>query len=183
MAATVPTKEPETITAGDSAEWIRSFSDYPANAGWTLSYAFLREGDGQQITISATASGADHAVNLLPADTAGYLDGQYYGQAYVTSATKRVTVGSFRIQILPNFAGASNADPRSKAKRILDALDGVALKLATKSTVSATIEGVQMVFRDDEKFIKIRNYWLSVYQSESPDTSKRRILGRFVSPT
>jgi hypothetical protein len=62
-------------------------------------------------------------------------------------------------------------------------LDDVALKLATKTTVSATIEGVQMIFRDDEKFIKTRNYWLSVYQSETFGTSKRRILSRFVSPS
>ena len=40
MAATVPTKEPLTIRAGDTIEWTKSIDDYKASNGWKLKYAY-----------------------------------------------------------------------------------------------------------------------------------------------
>jgi len=40
MAATIPTKEPLTIRAGDTIKWKRSIDDYKASDGWTLKYAY-----------------------------------------------------------------------------------------------------------------------------------------------
>ena len=55
MAATVPTKEPLTIRAGDTIEWTKSIDDYKASDGWTLSYSF--RGTGGTIDITSTADG------------------------------------------------------------------------------------------------------------------------------
>ena len=55
MAATVPTKEPLTIRAGDTIEWTKSLDDYKASAGWTLSYSF--RGTGGTIDITSSAGG------------------------------------------------------------------------------------------------------------------------------
>ena len=55
MAATVPTKEPLTIRAGDTIEWTKSIDDYKASDGWTLSYSF--RGTGGTIDITNSAEG------------------------------------------------------------------------------------------------------------------------------
>ena len=55
MAATIPTKEPLTIRAGDTIEWTKSIDDYKASDGWTLSYSF--RGTGGTIDITSTAEG------------------------------------------------------------------------------------------------------------------------------
>lgn len=34
MAAETPTKEPETVRAGDTIKWKKSVSDYAASDGW-----------------------------------------------------------------------------------------------------------------------------------------------------
>ena len=55
MAATIPTKEPLTIRAGDTIKWTKSLDDYIASDGWTLSYSF--RGTGGMIDITSTADG------------------------------------------------------------------------------------------------------------------------------
>ena len=55
MAATVPTKEPLTIRAGDTIEWTKSINDYKARDGWTLKYAF--RGSAGTIDITGSADG------------------------------------------------------------------------------------------------------------------------------
>ena len=44
MAATIPTKEPLTIRAGDPIEWTKSIEDYKASDSWTLKYSRARTG-------------------------------------------------------------------------------------------------------------------------------------------
>ena len=65
--ASIPTTEPETITAGDSLTWKRTLADYPAGT-WTLKYRLINA-DGK-IDITATASGTDHLVSVEPATSA-----------------------------------------------------------------------------------------------------------------
>ncbi len=55
MAATIPTKEPLTIRAGDTIKWTKSLDDYKASDGWTLSYSF--RGTGGTIDITSTTEG------------------------------------------------------------------------------------------------------------------------------
>ena len=70
MAATVPTKEPLTIRAGDTIEWTKSIDDYKASDGWTLSYSF--RGTGGTIDITSSADGDDHAISIAPATSTAY---------------------------------------------------------------------------------------------------------------
>ena len=44
MATDIPTKEPLTIRAGDTIEWIKNIDDYKASDGGTLKYARARTG-------------------------------------------------------------------------------------------------------------------------------------------
>jgi len=69
MAHTVPTAVPASLRAGDTATWLRSLADYPASDGWVLSYVLVKT--GAQIAITATASGADHLVEVDAATNNG----------------------------------------------------------------------------------------------------------------
>lgn len=112
---------PKKITAGDSAEWTLSLSDYPAGDGWALSYALVAS--GSQITFTGAASGDDHKITLAAATTSGWTAGKYRYQAYVTLGSDRETVETGEIEIRPNFATlGSGYDGRSQWQKILDSL-------------------------------------------------------------
>ncbi len=180
MAAAIPTLEPVSITAGNTAKWTRSFSDYPASDGWVLSYAFLRESDGQPVSITATASGGDHLVNVDAGTTVQWMAGDYNGQGYVSKAGERYLVWTGRLTVAPDFVSAGAIDTRSQARRILAALDNTFEKLARKQVVDAVIEGVQFKFRSYDEFLRARNYWAGVVLKE---TGKRKnIYARFTNP-
>ena len=44
MAPSIPTTEPETLTAGTTAKWTRSWTDFPAADAWAISYKFRGAG-------------------------------------------------------------------------------------------------------------------------------------------
>jgi hypothetical protein len=131
MAASIPTREPQQIAAGDTATWKISLADFPAGDGWTLSYVLLRLGTGVKILITSSASSDDHLVNVAPADTALWIPGDYDWQAYVADGTDRHQVGQGKLVITPNFSAAEDGfDNRTTARKTLDALEAAILKLS-----------------------------------------------------
>ncbi len=107
MSADVPTKEPIRVAAGDTFIWQRSFSDYPASDGWTLTYSLVTTSN--KIAITASADGNNFLVSVAATTTAAYNVGTYDQQAYVTLSSERYQVGSGVIEILENFATQSSA--------------------------------------------------------------------------
>jgi hypothetical protein len=187
MAAAIPTMEPDSITAGDTVKWTRSFADYSAADGWTLSYALQKEGqDGQPITFSSTASGSDHLISLSPATTQAWPSGQYLAQAYVSKSGDRYLVWQGAFAILENFAGGQSIDPRSQAKRILDFINASWEKVAKKQVVYATIDGVQLQFRSIKELREASDYWsIKVRQEDAARLGRQRpsIVARFTRPS
>jgi len=136
MAADIPSREPQTLTAGDTVQWTRSISDYLPADGWVLSYSFRKSG-ATVINITAGASGADHYVNVSAATSAAWGAGVWDVQGYVTLGAARHQVFASLITILPNLAVlTSGFDPRSYAKQVLDAIEVVQLAEASKTLVS-----------------------------------------------
>src|SRR6185503_17206664 len=138
---------------------------------------------GGQIQFSASASGADHLVEVAAAATALWEVGVYTFISYVTKAGQRFTVGNFQIEILPDLAAAQlSYDPRSKAKKILDFIDASAEALAKGHTVQSSIEGVNLEFRNLKEMMEYREYWLAIYNAEQSKVSgvdTRMIRARF----
>lgn len=122
MAYPIPTTEPATLRAGDTATWTKSLSDYPASAGWVLSYALTKT--GTRITFSATASADDHLVVVTAATTAAWVVGNYSWAARATLAGAVHTVATGTVEILPDIAALTGGtDARSHAAITLDALE------------------------------------------------------------
>lgn len=116
MAAPIPTTEPASLIAGDTAKWLKTLPDYPASAGWLLVYNLINA--AAKITFSATASGADHLVNVAAATTSGWAAGTYAWRATVSLGGETYTIASGTISVQPAFS-ADTLDNRSFARMAL----------------------------------------------------------------
>ena len=137
MTATIPSIEPEFITAGDTLKFTKSLPDYVAPT-WVLTYALVK--DAVQIAITASDNGDDdHLVNVAPATTAAWTTGVYSWNAYVTN-TDRYLIGSGFMEVKPDFAAlTSGYDARKHCKIVLDALEATIEGKATKDQLSYSI--------------------------------------------
>jgi len=163
---TVLSAEPETITAGDSVSWTKTFSDYPASS-WTLTYALVMT--GTLIEVTASASDDDYLVELAAATTADYSPGVYKYQAYVTGGTsERYTVGTGSIEVLPDFASqATGYDDRSFAKTCLDNIEAILEGKATADNYNYSIAGRSLSKYSWDELLSARSYFKNEYRIES----------------
>lgn len=122
MAHSIPIVVPATLRAGDTATWRRTLADYPASAGWVLSYVLVKT--GAQIAITAAAAGADHLVSVAPATTAAWAPGVYVWQERAALAGAIHTTATGSVEILASFSAATTGlDARSHAQKTLAALE------------------------------------------------------------
>lgn len=179
----IPTAVPARVNAGDTIKWTRTLADYPASAGWALSYVLINA--DHKITISASASGNDFAVAVPAATSAAWSAGTYDWREQVSKAGEIFTTGEGRVVVAPSF-GASTLDNRSQARRTLDAIDAVLEGRATSATQEYEINGRRMKYIPAAELLVLRDrYRMMVSQEEAaanvaaglPD--RRRIFVRF----
>jgi len=175
MAIPIPTEEPTTFMAGDTVKWTRSFADYPANGGWELAYR-LRGTKSYLIDfgVEVSASGADFLVNILASTSVTYAPGDYLLVGCVEKDGERKQVYSKSLTITANHldvAGVTSAyDPRTRAKRTLDAIDAMIEGTATREEKSYTIthgsitQTVEMFDRGE--LLKLRTYYANLVAQE-----------------
>lgn len=137
--STIPTTEPASVTAGDTIKWTKALPDYPASAGWVLSYAFTGPGN---ISITAAADGDTHAVIVPAATSAAWAAGSYLGQAYITKAGERTTIATgLMLTVAANLAAASGL---SWARRCLSAIQAVMEGKAGSDALSTKINDKEL---------------------------------------
>jgi hypothetical protein len=120
------------LIAGDTAKWLKTLPDYPANESWVLSYTLINA--ATKITFAATASGADHLVNVAATTTTAWAAGQYAWRSQVSKAGEVYTIASGSITVEASFASAS-LDARSFARTALDNIEAY-LKNANNLTAA-----------------------------------------------
>ncbi len=147
--ALIPDTEPAAVTAGDTLTWQKSLPDYPASQGWALSYVLLNAAG--KISISSSASGDDHLVNVSAAASAAYAPGSYAWTSFASKSGQRFTVGSGRITIAPDLASATTYDGRSNARKALEALESAYIDYLSNGqghVAEYEIAGRRMKFRN-----------------------------------
>ncbi len=127
------------ITAGDSLNWTETVSAYPASDGWTLKFVLVN--GSAKIEFSTSADGDDHAVALPATTTTQWSPGRYRYQAFVEKGEDRYTVGTGTVDVLPDFTSAATLDGRTHAEKVLESIEAVIEKRATKDQESYTIKG------------------------------------------
>ncbi len=147
--ATIPTTEPLAITAGDTLTFSRTLPDYPASAGWVLSYTLINS--AAKITLTASASGSDHLVSVPYSTTAAWSPGAYAWQAVVTLGVERYTICTGSLEITAAFSAATTLDTRSTAKKMLEALQSAYMQYIDNGqghVAEYEIAGRRMKFRN-----------------------------------
>lgn len=118
----IPTIEPASFTAGDTVQWKKSLSDYPASDGWTLKYALRGAGS---IDLTASADGDDHLVTVTAAASAAYTAGTYKWMAYVEKSGERYTLAEGYLAINADLVTATSITDRViTLESQIDAING-----------------------------------------------------------
>lgn len=166
--------EPTTIYAGDTLTWTRAVPDYAAPE-WTLNYALVKA--GKAYTFSSTASGQDHAVSVSSTTTATWQAGDYTLTAYVTKTGSRVTLpGATRVTVKPNPLGAA-VDPRSQARRTLDAVSAVLEGRASSDVAAYTINGRSLTKMPIAELIALQSRYQRLVDREDAEANLARGMG------
>ena len=186
MAASTPTKEPETLVAGDTWKWERSLSDYPASDSWSLTY-YLRKSGSSAITITSSANVDAHLVTVAAATTASYTPGTWDFRGYVTKSGERYEVFNGILEVETNPAtAASSYDPRTHAEKVIDAIEAVLESRATKEILNFSVEANSLSSIPHADLLALRSrYRIEVEREKAAERLKmgrgsgRRILTRF----
>lgn len=139
MAAEIPTQEPSSFIAGDTVQWTKSLSDYPAST-WTLTYEF--RGNVRK-TVVCTADGDDFLATITAAISATYPPGEYAFFGRVSSGAEVHTIpeacGTMVVSGNPSV-GTSAQDRRTHARKMLDAIEAMLEGVASRFEQSYTID-------------------------------------------
>lgn len=183
MSATAPTIEPKEIFAGDSIHFTKTLSDYPADT-WTLAYRLLKQQGGEAVTLTATADGTDHEVEVAADDTADYAPGEWWMVGYVTSGTERFQIYAGSLTVKPDPAAATSYDGRTYLQRILALLEEVIEKGVIRETIRYSYGGVSSEVVSMKDALEARDRIKAAIAQEASQAGgkQRRILTRFTTP-
>lgn len=186
MSAPIPTLEPTTLTQGDSWVWELSLPNYPANAGWVLSYA-LRSTSGF-LNFSGTADGTNHKISVAPTSTAGSANfgaGDYDWEASVANAGtgERYTIRRGKFVVLADLSAAGGAfDGRSFNKKMLDAIRAVLLGYTTNAVAEYRIHNREIKYMDTRELMRWEAFYESKVRAENGQGQGRKLGVAFGLP-
>lgn len=139
MSDNIKLSEPDTIIAGDTIKWKKSFSDYKVSEGWELSYKIGGVADKTlDFGTEITASGDDFLISIPESTSTSWGNGEYWYRGQVSKGGEKFTVsdGTFKVTNVSKFYEAI-----AHTKKVLDAIDAVIEDRATKDQESYTIKG------------------------------------------
>ena len=169
MSTTTPTIEPDKFTAGDTVNWNKTLSDYPASTHVLTYYLHPISGTGNVINITASANGNTHEVRITPATSQNYNQGDYRWHSTVTDNTNTYAVDTGLLTINPNFRTTTALDDRSHAERTLAYIESTIEKLSQKVISSASVNGKSYTLANISDLMRLRdNYFYEV------DAEKRK---------
>lgn len=163
MSYTVPDQEPDYIVSGLTAKWKIYLADYLPGDNWTLKYS-LKKSSVAVINISSSDNGDDcHLINLSPTVTTAYTVGNYAYQAYVENSTtgEKHLIETGQIEIKTGFSDSADAfDPRTHARKVLDAIEAVIEGRATYNQSSVKVGDKELRYYSFTQLTQFREYYL-----------------------
>lgn len=121
----IPSIEPTEFYAGDTLKWTRRLPDFPAGAGWILSYKFANKERGIPVDpADVTADGDQFAITIPSAETTVLTPAIYQLIGYVALAGARYVVANASVRVRQDPAAANEPyDFRTQNERILDSIN------------------------------------------------------------
>jgi len=165
-----PTAEPAKLVAGDRFTWKRDdlANEYPVGT-FALTYEFHEDSGGgnKKFTITATEADSTYYIEVGSSTTASYETGDYIWEAYITRSadSERIMVDSGRTEITTNLAN-TNADLRSHAKKVVDAIEAVLENRSTMDQSSMSIAGRSLSRTPLPDLLELRDRYKAEYLKE-----------------
>ena len=166
-----PTQEPNELVVGDFWSWKRDdlTTDYPTDS-YALTYEFHEDSGGggsHKFTITATEANDTYYIEVPTTTTENYSIGDYIWGAYITktSNSERIQIDEGKTTLLPNLAD-TNADLRSHAKIVLDAIEAVIQGRATIDQSSMSIAGRSLSRLTIDELMTFRDRYKAEYLKE-----------------
>jgi hypothetical protein len=132
--------EPLRVTAGDTWTWVRALADYPASAGWVLTY-YLSLAAAAPKVITCTAQGDDHLAAVDATSSAAWAAGDYHWIARAVKGAEAHSVATGTLRVLPD--PTATVDRRSWEEKILAVLEPAILASAGSLMVEYELDGVK----------------------------------------
>lgn len=151
---TIPEHEPQYLTSGLTWQWRKSLTEYPASAGWTVSYLFSGPAGGFEVV--AVADGDGHAVNESAAATATRPAGEYRvaGVARKGDDAFGFFTGAITVAALPNASGATQTSDERILAAVTASLEG---RLTGSGYEEVTVDGTHVKHIPVAELEKIRS--------------------------
>jgi hypothetical protein len=149
-----PKQEPDLLVVGDRWTWRRPdlVADYPT-ADYALTYEFHEDSGG----------GGSHKFTLTATETTD--DFHWYAFITRTSDSERIAIDDGYAKIELNFAD-TNADHRSHAKKVLDAIEAVLENRASQDQMSYSIAGRSLSRMSIDDLMRFRDRYRAEYNRE-----------------
>lgn len=131
---------PARLAAGDTLKFIQSAPDHPASDGWALQLTLVNA-EARHTAISTPLDGS-HLIQVAASVTAQWPPGVYTARIRATRLGEVHTLAASSITIEPGFEAA--VDGRSRARRMLEAIEAAVEGRASADVASYTINGRSM---------------------------------------
>lgn len=166
-----PTQEPDLLVIGDRWTWRRPdlAATYDPSA-YALTYEYHEDSGGggsHKFALTATETTDDYIIEIASATTAAYATGDFHWYAFITrsSDSERIAVDNGYAKVELNFAD-TNADHRSHAKKVLDAIEAVLENRASQDQMSYSIAGRSLARMSIDDLMTFRNRYRAEYNEE-----------------
>jgi hypothetical protein len=175
------TQLPDSFSAGTTTSYRKSFVDYPASDGWSLT---LYLAGASVVDIPAVADGDDFVVTITPADTTGgFSSGHYKWVERVSKSGEVYEVADGVVTIGADLATAIDGGEQSWLETSVDAL-----KLHIAGRLPAGMEAYAIAGRQVSK-IPVREAIVLLGDLEArlaslanPDAVSRSVEITFTAP-
>lgn len=165
--------EPDLLRAGDSLAWVARWRNYPASAGWVLSYVINSPTARFLIApedITPDPDGNSFDISIPSAETATWTAGAYQWIASITLGTQRQTAGLGQMIVQPNLIDATGPiDTRSAAEINLAATEAALASRAIGGIESYMIAGRETKYMPLSELMRLRSYYKGLVRQERLD--------------
>jgi len=159
----------DTLVAGETLNFLAITTDYPASAGWVVTLYLNPRAGGTATSVTGTASGDDHLLQVSAATTAGWAPGAWAWETWAAKGSERYRLEAGQLQVQAGLIGAAaGLDTRSQAQRALDDAEA-ALAAWTPTTKRYRINGREMEFNAPADIIAVINHWRTAVKREQAE--------------
>ncbi len=178
---------PPNLVAGTTLGFTETVPDYPASGTSAFFYALVMP--DRHLLLKSEPEGDAYKFHVLPSHTQHWQPGIYTWQSYIDSGDDRYLINSGALEVKPGFNQQFDGfDARSHVKKVLDAIESVIERRATKDQMGYTIEGRTLERTPIPDLLKFRDQYKIEYgreqQIEKTGVSagrRRRVGVRFIS--